>query len=269
MDNLMNILSKLCVNKVNIDIKPNDMHELSVFNAVLAKTDFDQFDDILSIFKSMKRPQTTPSVQQLQPPKPQHPTPMKPPVREHVRIHANDIFLSNLLQHFGYDDTITLFMTHNDDGFHSKLNKAKLSFLSTLDKKLLKTMKCSEEDMQKTIAHPLQDGGHMLVQYMTCAKKMNAALKEDGEWKFFTECTDSNMFIKIDTNAFSTEEGFMVFKITVIKDMSKNLKRLLVKDLKDIAHHLEILTHTIVDGKKIPLHKQELIDAIERKLTST
>ena len=260
--NLQSIFARLSVNKVKIDIRPNDLNELSVFKSVQTKTDFDEFDDILTVFKGMKRQPPQPSLPIAPPPPP--PLRMPPPL---AAIPNNkDTLLCHLFQTFGYDESITLFMT-GDVGH--KLSKLTNEFVASLDKKVLKSLKLSEDDIKSRLA--TGEGMMDVITYMAHATQKNVAVKTKA-WEFVTVSNDHDAFIELwmDGNIESSmSAGFMNFKLRVFKQSVENLKKMLVKDLKTIANHLNIQCTTSVDGKKVSLHKQDIVTAIETKLTST
>ena len=81
---------------------------------------------------------------------------------------------------------------------------------------------------------------------------------------------DSYVIAYTDKTLWSSmPTGFMEAKQSFYAKTLKNLKKVLVKDLKDVANHLNIALTKTVDGKKVSLHKEELVAAIQLHLNNS
>jgi len=227
------------------------MNEHSVFEAVSLQTDFSDFDDILTMYKGIKKSSATTTIT----------TSMAytPTVYE--------MFQTMFFQIYKFDTDIALFV--NDASLPHKLEKSRCMVMDTLDKTLLRKLKLIDTEIQECFEVPAKQNLVPLLTYSSYLKKMNTVYVVDDVVKFITVSTDDSF---VDVSGFTVtynDKGFYSRKVSTIKSRYENLKKLLVKDLKDIAFMLDIPTTKTIDGKKTSLHKQELLSEIEAKVSFT
>lgn len=268
MDSLQTLFSKLSMNKVHIEIVPNRMNELSVFKTVSPKTEFTEFDDVLSVFKSIRKHHTIPVPQ---PKFVEGKQSTNTPVEPSFIATPQQSFLASFFHAYGFSQDITLFL--NDASLLQKLSKLQTMIMDALDISLVKKLKYTDCDIRAgfTIDGFGVDLSNFvpLATYVSHLKQTNTAIKINDAYEFITVNT-SDSYVDIEDTAVTYHEtGLYARKLSIVQSRYKNLKQLLVKDLKHIAQILTISTTKTVDGKKISLHKQELLSEIEAKVSFT
>jgi hypothetical protein len=137
--------------------------------------------------------------------------------------------------------------------------------------------KVSREDMKKAI----ENNNIIVCIYFSFLIKKSIVILKDDDYEIYGKCDDcicivydeKEMLYKIYNEYTNSELSFFTelminkrMKKYIDNDINEKLNTYILKDLKDIADKLKILTYTIQDNKKKNCLKNELKDIIKKKL---
>lgn len=269
------IMNELVENKVHLEISTKSvnritqccMNELNIINNMPICTGhhdehaFEGLDDLLKMYKSCKAVRTMASPKhqldkkKLQIPNQPEKSLHEAKFHEHVLLHLLDKLEWTLFS----CDTMKL---------QAKLNQEMQCLMQTpVAQNVLKKEKQLIDIGRIQVSSLKHDDITMIAKLIP---KNIAIQSAQGTWSFYSNIQDCDTYTLIsfkDNNVHPEVCGFREFKRTTWKkQVPENLKKLLVKDLKQVALDLGIPMYKEVAGKKISLVKEELATSIQQEL---
>lgn len=270
------IIKSLGQNRVTVDIKTNHMNEMNVFTSGESQQVFNKFPNIFANFKGMKAPA----------PVTRRPS---PPLQQHIA----DPLLFQVVSFV--DKTISLFKTDDInkkvDEFRTTLSDNLTNHVDAYRKLKLKEVKfvniqgeytrLTVDDIRDSLAVTRKTPLPML-HYVSKLLKSNIVHEDKGsDPKYIVSYEHSespDSFIKLSSNPVSASEpiepssGFLqVLESAKAKKIEgldeQKLKKMLVKDIRNLASEIGISVYKTVEGKRTALLKEELVAAISNLLT--
>lgn len=238
------LLNHLQANKVTVDIKPNEFHEMHVFNAKQAPSF--SFDNFFTIKMMTKQPQR----------------------HDHTRHDTPKAYVDPLLYLgcFRMDNTITLLKSYD---VQRKVESYKQQLINDLtnDKALYKKLKfklhmktSGPVDVEAAIKDLARDENatQLVTYYYANMWKSNIAIGGVLSTVYDLHATS---YVNLDLERMEMHDmsnGFAEILQSFLA--SQNLKHMLVKDIRKLATFLKLPTTKPGEG---PLLKEELVNSIK------
>lgn len=258
-------LDKLVANKVTIELKPNHMNELHALGANRIDK-FSDFEDLLATYSNRRNKGNETRQAQA--------TLQLAPTQVSLDDQIQDVFMYNVACYV--DGTLSLLRPADINNKVHEFKKTLADNLAGSYKKLKLSgvLKDVDEVKKEILSAERQDINTVLV-YLCRLLQKNIVYNDkthiyDANNDSYLLVDKEGLIVTDNTSGFNKVHSSILDKK---RDMyaerfkkTENLKKVLVKDLKNIAADLEITLHKVIDNKKISLLKEEIIEKISSVL---